>query len=250
MIEEFRTSATRFNSHSRQVVGLAREGRDLVAFGHDPQILLEPTLPIPAGWCQFVLEIEGDVHSPRVYFDVGGGFHESDSVALDSSTDHGICCGVVFFHAPVRHLRLDPSDQPDRFRLKSFLVDPLFPEPPRRERFWWNSNRRKAEGTFARRKENVHVVFAGRSHLSGVSVRLDPACSDADAITLELHANDGDGVHPLRSAVIDPAKIEPGEMEHLYWEPVERSKGRFFFLHARLSQDDVTAVHPRGAATA
>lgn len=230
-------SAIRFNGRATHLVGLAREGHDLVALGHDPQILLEPTLPIPAGWCQFALEIEGEVHHPRVYFDFGGGFLESHSVRLDSSTEQGTCCGVAFLHAPVGHLRLDPSDEPGRFRLKSFLVDPLFPEPSQWEQIRWRWNRLTAEGTFAQRKENAHVVFAQRSHLSGVSVRLDPACGEAGAITLELHADDGDGVHPLRSAVIDPAKIEPGEMEHLYWEPVETSKGRFFFLHARLSRD-------------
>jgi radical SAM protein with 4Fe4S-binding SPASM domain len=200
-------------------------------------ILLEPTLPIPAGWCQFVLEIEGEIHNPRVYFDFGGGFRESDSVMLDSSTEQGTCCGVTFLHAPVRHLRLDPSDEPDRFRLKAFHVDPLFPEPSRHEPVRRRWNGLPAEGTFAQRKENAHVVFARRSHLSGVSVRLDPSWGEEVAITLELHADDGDGVHPLRCVVIDPAKIDPGEMEHLYWEPVEKSKGRFFFLHARPSRD-------------
>lgn len=236
-LEEFRASAICFDGQATQLVGLVREGRDLVAPGHDPQILLEPTFPIPAGWCQFVLEIEGEIHNPRVYFDFGDGFLESQSVMLDSSREQSTRCGVTFLRAPVPHLRLDPSDQPDRFRLKAFLVDPLFPEPTARERMRWGWNRPAVTGTFAQQSENARVVFCERSHLSGVSVRLDPACGEEGAITLELHADDGDGVHPLRSAVIDPAKIEPGEMEHLYWEPVERSKGRFFFLHTRLSRE-------------
>jgi hypothetical protein len=57
-------AAIRFNGLATQLVGLVREGQDLVALGHDPQVLLEPTLPIPAGWCRFVLEIEGEIHRP------------------------------------------------------------------------------------------------------------------------------------------------------------------------------------------
>ena len=106
-------------------------------------------------------------------------------------------------------------------------------------------NRLKPRGRSARRKRACRVCQ--RSHRSGVSVRLDPPCARG-AITLELHSDEGDGVHPLRRAVIDPAKIEPGEIEHLYWEPVETSKGRFFFLHARPSRDggrrSVFAVPP------
>ena len=237
MLEEFRTSAIRFNGQKPKLVGLVREGHDLVALGRDPQIRLKPTLPIPAGWCQFVLEVEGEIHNPQVYFDFGEGFCESDSVMLNSSRENGTCCGLTLFRAPVRNLRLDPSDEPDRFRLKAFLVDPLFPKPSTWERIRWRWNRLAATGTFAQHAENAHVVFSKRSHLSGVSVRLDPTGRERGAIMLELHADDGDGVHPLRSAVIDPAKIEPGEMEHLYWESLEMSKGRFFFLHARLSRE-------------
>lgn len=237
MIEEFRASAIRFNGQSTQLVGLVREGLDLVALGHDPQILLEPTLPIPGGWCRFVLEIEGEISNPRVYFDLGDGFRESASVPLDSLRQP-MHCGVVFLRAPVRHLRLDPSDGPDRFRLKAFLVDPLFSPQSAWDRIRRRWNRPAARGGFAEQKENARVVFSKRSHLSGVSVRLDPDCCQESPITLELHAENGDGVHPLRKAVIDPAKLEPGEMEHLYWEPVEMSKDRFFFLHARLSRDD------------
>ena len=183
-----------------------------------------------------MLEVEGEIHHPRVYFDLGDGFREPDSVLLDSIGENGTCCGLAFFRAPVRKLRLDPSDEPDRFRLQAFLVEPLFPKPSTWERMRSPWNRRAALRKFARQKENAHIVFAKRSHLSGVSLRLDPASRDAGLITLELHAHDGDGVHPLRSAVIDPSKIEPGEMEHLYWESVPTSKDRFFFLHASFSR--------------
>ncbi|MEO6971347.1 MAG: hypothetical protein ABI217_10680 [Chthoniobacterales bacterium] len=69
-----------FDDSAMRLVGLVRQGDDLVALGNDPQILLKPTLPIPAGWCRFVLEVEGQVHSPRVYLNFGEGFRESWSV--------------------------------------------------------------------------------------------------------------------------------------------------------------------------
>ena len=84
---------------------------------------------------------------------------------------------------------------------------------------------------------NVRVMFSERSHLSGVSVRLDPTGYAEGAITLELYPVDGDGTHPLRSVAIDLARLEPEEVEHLYWEPVENSKARSFFLRATLSPD-------------
>lgn len=95
---------------------------------------------------------------------------------------------------------------------------------------------------------NVRVVFSERSHLSGVSVRVDAGGYEKGAIVLELHAVDGDGVHPLRTAAIDIAMLEAGEMEHLYWEPLEVSKRRFFFLRARLSGDGMQQAVARTPA--
>jgi len=89
---------------------------------------------------------------------------------------------------------------------------------------------------------NVYVLISERSYLSGVSVRLDPAGFTEGAITLELHPVDGDGAQPLRTATVNIATLEAGEVEHLYWEPVENSKGRSFFLRATLS--------PKGEETA
>jgi radical SAM protein with 4Fe4S-binding SPASM domain len=85
-------------------------------------------------------------------------------------------------------------------------------------------------------ESNVQVVFSERSHLSGVSVRVDAGGCEEGAITLELHAVDGEGGEPLRTATIDIAMLEAGEMEHLYWEPLETSKRCFFLLRARFSR--------------
>jgi radical SAM protein with 4Fe4S-binding SPASM domain len=74
------------------------------------------------------------------------------------------------------------------------------------------------------------VVFSERTHLSGVSVRLDVLGCAQGVITLELHAADGDGSHPLRVTTIETATLETGEIEHVYWQPLERSRRRFYFL--------------------
>jgi hypothetical protein len=123
------------------------------------------------------------------------------------------------------------------------LLDPLLPTPSPWERIRRRWKRLADKATSAQPvagpEANVRVVFSERSHLSGVSVRVDPGGCEQGAITLELHAVDSDGVHPLRSAAIDIATLEAGELEHLYWEPLEMSKRRFFFLRARLSRDSM-----------
>lgn len=43
----------------------------------------------------------------------------------------------------------------------------------------------------------------------------------------------------MRTAAINIATLEAGEVEHLYWEPVESSKGRSFFLRATLPPNGV-----------
>src|ERR1700738_3754479 len=86
---------------------------------------------------------------------------------------------------------------------------------------------------------NIRVVFSARSHLSGASVWVDPGSFGEGVIILELYELDCEDVLPLRSSSIDIAMLEAGEPEHLYWDPVEDSKDRFFSLRARI---------PRGQA--
>ncbi len=57
---------------------------------------------------------------------------------------------------------------------------------------------------------NVRVVFSERSHLSGVSVRVDPGGYEEGTITLELHPIDSNGAQPLRVATINIAMLETG----------------------------------------
>jgi hypothetical protein len=104
MIGEFRASTIHFHGPATRLVGLVRDGHDLVALGNDPQILLTPTYPIPAGWCHFVLEVDGRIRNPRVYLDLGEGFRESCSVELDWDPKQGARRIVTFLRAPVRQL--------------------------------------------------------------------------------------------------------------------------------------------------
>ncbi|HSH38404.1 MAG TPA: SPASM domain-containing protein [Chthoniobacterales bacterium] len=94
-------------------------------------------------------------------------------------------------------------------------------------------------------ESNLRTVFCERAHLSGVSVRLDPAAHEEGSIILELHAEGGDQLHPLRTATVAVATLEPGDLEHVYWDPVPESKDQWFTLRAVLSSRGA----PRSAST-
>jgi len=216
----FLLSTIPFHVEATQFIGLTPAGDDLVAPGRDPQVLLEPSEPIPTGWCEFVLEAKGRIHHPRIYFDFGDGFAEPASVKLESFEEDESPHATIFLRAPVRRIRLDPSDEPGRFRLTSLRVASI-PAP--------------ALPPCGGSDGSVLVIFSERSHLSGVSVLLDCSGQKEGAIELEIHAADGEGGPPLRRVTIDLAQTEEGEAEHLYWEPIEASKGCFFVLRARSS---------------
>ena len=78
-------SAVVFDDAATVMVALARNGDHLQALTNDPQVCFTPSHPIPAGWCQLVLEVEGKVSNPRVYLDFGEGPLEASSVALEWS---------------------------------------------------------------------------------------------------------------------------------------------------------------------
>src|ERR1700704_2326934 len=88
-----------------------------------------------------------------------------------------------------------------------------------------------------RRSRDERVVFSERSHLSGVTVRLNTGSFEQGVVTLELHPVEGGGAHPVRTAAIDIAALESAQIGHVYWEPLEASKRRFFFLRAALWQN-------------
>ena len=80
--------------------------------------------------------------------------------------------------------------------------------------------------------DNTRVLFSERAYLSGATVRLDVGAGETGAIVIELHAADSDDRQPLRSATIQATAMEPGEAEHVYWTPVETSKGGSFVIRA------------------
>ena len=87
------------------------------------------------------------------------------------------------------------------------------------------------------RSHDDRVVFSERSHLSGVTVRLDTGRFAKGMVTLELYPVDGGGVNPLRAATIDIARLESAGIDHVYWEPVEASKRHFFLVRASLGRN-------------
>src|SRR5262249_10535488 len=86
----------------------------------------------------------------------------------------------------------------------------------------------------------AQVLFAERSHLSGVSVsvRLAPGSEKSGELTISLHEGNENGQRALRTARVAMATLESGEPEPLYWVPVKKSKGRFFILSAWVSGND------------
>ena len=80
---------------------------------------------------------------------------------------------------------------------------------------------------------NYRVVLSERDYLSGASVQFEALDLDG-AMLVELRRIDSDDELPLRVATIDLAKVEPGEAEHVYWEPVVAAERRFFFLSIRV----------------
>jgi len=95
------------------------------------------------------------------------------------------------------------------------------------------------ESTPSRRSHDERVVFSEGSHLSGVTVRLDTGRFEGGFVSLELHPVAGAGAYPIRTATIDIARLERAHIDHVYWEPLEKSHRRFFFLRAALWQKGV-----------
>jgi len=86
--------------------------------------------------------------------------------------------------------------------------------------------------------DNLHPFRSERSHLSGVTLRLDAGGCAGRPILVRLYDCEGKTRPPLRSAGSGTATLETGEAEHLYWDPVEGSKDQIFFVDAILLSND------------
>ncbi len=102
------------------------------------------------------------------------------------------------------------------------------------------------KSTRSTRSRDERVVFSERSHLSGVTVRLNTGRYEQSVVTLDLYPVDGGGIRPVRSATIDIAALDHAQIEHVYWEPLQTSKRRFFFLRAALWQNGTQQPTARG----
>src|SRR4051812_7645487 len=83
------------------------------------------------------------------------------------------------------------------------------------------------------------TVFSERGYLSGVSARLRAVGCPQGAVSLELHEMHAEAMHPLRTARFDTRTLEADGIDHLYWEPIEASEGRFFVVRVMPSPNDV-----------
>lgn len=54
---------------------------------------------------------------------------------------------------------------------------------------------------------------------------------------LELYPAGGDGIHPVRTATVDLAALDGSKIDHVYWDPLETSKGHFFCVRGSLWND-------------
>jgi radical SAM protein with 4Fe4S-binding SPASM domain len=88
------------------------------------------------------------------------------------------------------------------------------------------------------------ILLSERSHLSGATMRLDAVAYQQGTAILELHELDGDALSPLRRVQFDMENLEADGSEHLYWEPIAASKGRFFALRVIASLGDVPQGTP------
>lgn len=106
------------------------EGNVYTSIGNDPCfILFSDSLAAPHGEFRFSFQaegIDGNLENPRLYFDLGEGFSEADSVLLTPGTLR--TCDVRLRLPPeVKRLRLDPGSDRARFRLSDIAFEPIAP---------------------------------------------------------------------------------------------------------------------------
>lgn len=92
----------------------------------DPQIILQPCGSLRAGWYRCDVEIQADrAIDPQLFFDLGSGFNEIQSVRLRPSTKSSIFSATVKIPSPALSLRLDPMSSNGRYLLASVTLKRL-----------------------------------------------------------------------------------------------------------------------------
>jgi ADP-heptose:LPS heptosyltransferase len=97
-----------------------------VSIGDDPQFYIDlQSLGAShiSGWVQIQLEIEfiENARRPQLFWDEASGFSEEKTSLMPLPTE-GLSCVTLFFHEPLRALRLDPTNCPAKFRLGQFRI--------------------------------------------------------------------------------------------------------------------------------
>jgi MoaA/NifB/PqqE/SkfB family radical SAM enzyme len=241
-----------FHDEGTRLAGIAREGDFMVAACEDPQILLVPKRPLRPGWWQFILRIEGEVNSPRVYFQFGGGFSETWALALEPGDMPYEYRAVAWLPGRARVMRLDPSNRPARFRVHGFFLDPLSPVQMQQvlsaRRFVSPVTKANLQQGIEARvryrlprpgkpaifgsEANARVVFARQSHFSGVSLHIDDRGLWDAAVRVEVFAFEAGQMQLIRTARLELANADCRHWQHLYWKPIEGSEGRFYLVRA------------------
>jgi radical SAM protein with 4Fe4S-binding SPASM domain len=100
----------------------------------------------------------------------------------------------------------------------------------------------RVESIPRKRSHDERVVFSKRSHLSGITVRVDTGRCEEGMVSLELYFV-GDEKNPVRAGTIDLANLERAQIDHVYWEPIETSARRFFWVRVSFGQNGVRQEH-------
>ena len=88
----------------------------------DPQIWFEQ--PLEPGWYRLTLQVETDREiEPQVFFDLGAGFSEVLSVRPRPLRRRHLYRATVKLPFRTVRLRLDPTNTPGRYALRSFVVE-------------------------------------------------------------------------------------------------------------------------------
>lgn len=99
---------------------------DWESCGDDPSFLLNTRLPLYAGWFMVELMLEGPMGQAdsRIYFDIGEGFNEKDSVNIPGREGR-VVKRLVHLKNKCSAVRFDPMEFSSRFTVRTFRLIPV-----------------------------------------------------------------------------------------------------------------------------
>src|SRR4030095_3739130 len=95
--------------------------------GPDPFFLVDAHKKIKKGWYWLnidIVETQGNLRGPRLYYDCGQGYNEEDIWNLPR-VNQGKISGLVLFPSEIYQLRFDPTTIECNFVLKRFYLKPI-----------------------------------------------------------------------------------------------------------------------------